>query len=311
VDACAIARERLNDLDQVYDGFTRVTKDNDDTIFKQTSVSYKVILMKRIRFCVSVLLSVLMLASLSGCQERYPLEEEGKQQIEIDLSEAEPCLEAYLQTKYGLTANDYTVSELAPWTLDSVLTITPGSGDGAYYSGYWQAKIDTTDETFYVRFSVSGDGTSFDTRQGEEYYSDLETWLRENLDLPDSCTLYLSADGISNIAQANGLLSFFFHTSYRALSGSYDGENVFSPVEEYLDIDIYYPDGFSDSDYVSTEELEQVFSSEKTGDITVRIGSKAPGCSWHYWGRFSSSDLANGVGESLTPTGEYGEYEWS
>jgi hypothetical protein len=148
--------------------------------------------MKYTRFRILLLALIAVLACcLSGCEllgfkyEGFSQQEEGEQQIEIDRPYAESCMRAYLSEKYGLSDDEYSISDLAPWTLDSITYIsTPG---GAYYSGLWQAKITIGDESFYASVAVSGDQLSHDSWQADEYYSKLEVWIRANLQLPDSC----------------------------------------------------------------------------------------------------------------------------
>jgi hypothetical protein len=90
------------------------------------------------------------------------------------------------------------------------------------------------------------------------------------------------------------VLHFFSgYEHYKTLTGSYDDEDIFSPMTKSLCIYVYYPEGYTSADYVAENELSQLFSADVTGDISVKVNLKAPDSAPQYWYRLSSTDLAS------------------
>ncbi len=264
------------------------------------------------RRIAAILLAALLACCLSGCESLgfkyvgYPEEEQGRQQIEADRPEAQACMEAYLWEKYGMAEGDYAINDLAPWTLASITRITLGGRGDPYYQGQWQARIDAGDGEFYARVAVSGEKSSYDTRQATEHYSLLEAFVRERLDLPEECELHIYVDDTESIIPADRnwvektIYFVFPRDAQKTLSGYYDGRNLFSPIERELEVDIIYPDGCTAQDYRSDAWVAQAFPTQATGDISLQVHQKAPGTLGRDWCRPSSAEADGGCADTAS-----------
>jgi hypothetical protein len=260
---------------------------------------------KRSSAFISVIItfSFIVALLLAGCGVEvveYPDKEDAETRIEAERPDALPRLTAYLSEKYGFSEDDYTVDYIVPWIHGSggvYINIGGNSPDGfsGYWGEYWQARIRVDGKLAYVNFSVVDSQMACDTIQTEKYKSDFEAWFRSELRLPEDCALAVSVDddnAVSDInlngykhiypAKSNEVskwVAFFLpseNESHYGMSGYYDGEDLFSPINEKLIVEIIYPSGAPLEDFPEPDELSALFPQDKTGDIAIYICYKRP-----------------------------------
>jgi hypothetical protein len=256
--------------------------------------------------CVLLLLSCLLIVSVAGCA-KDPDRIAGEAQIKIERPLAKQRLSAYLLDKYGLTESDYTVIRNKPYMRGDagIMIILDGhsvDGVSSYYSGFWQARvrIDGVDE--YDNYSVSEPYFGYDTVQADEYYAALQSWLYDNLSVPESYSIGITIDDSNhlsvetlypakNLIGSWGALFTGDYDGHRSLSGYYDESNIFSPISNRLFISIFGKES-EPGQWASNIDYERLFHQAIAKDITVLInyrGQISNRDEW-LWYRISPSD---------------------
>jgi hypothetical protein len=227
------------------------------------------------------------LAFLTGCEleffgftimPSYTDKEDGIVQIETERHDALPQLESYLNAKYGISTEEYTVLDFKPLYYDSEekgglrILISGNKSPKPYFLGVWQAKIRAGDREFYVNYSVSDSSFGCDTLQYDEYMADCKNWLYSEVGFPEDYELDISIDDSADEGSHRWVYIDGGSEVKGTLYDYYDKTDIFSPVEESMVITIYPPDRTSSvSGNLTEHDFAEAFPENKTGDIKIYI----------------------------------------
>jgi hypothetical protein len=266
-----------------------------------------------VRRCIQLLVLCTLVVSTTACikdQDRIS----GDEQMRTERPLAGQRLSAYLLDKYGLDESDYSVIRNEPYMNgDAGITIEIGGGslDGvnSYFSGFWQARIQIAGNDEYINYSVSEPYFGYDTLQADEYYAALESWLYDNLLLPEGYSVGLEIDNSNNkslidspktIYPAKNPLESLIalctgdYGERRSLRGYYDESDIFSAVTQKLMVTVRYSNDLDDGRWDSNAiDYEGLFRQAIAKDITIFIQyRKSPSTQdpQLLWSRIGSSD---------------------